>query len=336
MDRLTQGSGIVNLQEHMQANVGRSIANPVIDGTWHSGKCADGKGADKISYVGHYLPKGLLVRYRDQRTPDLFHVWKEWDGEKIHFDAAEYQQRKVQAEALARQAEALAAAEKSRVLDILQTVIRESKPADPYHPYITSKLILPIGAKQAAKRYEIKPETAEGRAQYIAPTDLLIPVYDHTGALQGVQAIAPDGTKLLRGSLKHGLLWIGGGLTTGETTNRLYIAEGWATAVSIHMRTRNPVIVAFSTSNLLAVGHWARGRYPEEAELVYAVDNDLGSYITIAGERVENPGKHYATQAALAVNAAVVTPPLPGTKSDWNDWHTAQITGEKKPDKLAA
>jgi phage/plasmid primase-like uncharacterized protein len=96
------------------------------------------------------------------------------------------------------------------------------------------------------------------------------------------------------------------------------------------MRTRNPVIVAFSTSNLLAAGHWVRGRYPS-AELVYAVDNDIGSFITVAGERVENPGKHYATQAALAVNAAIITPPTDG-RGDWNDWHISQITGEKKPD----
>jgi putative DNA primase/helicase len=322
---------MTTLQEHMLETIGQAIANPSIDGRWHSGKPAqDGKSADKISYVGHYLPKGLLVRYRDQRTPDVFHVWKEWDGEQIHFDAAEYQQRKAQAEARARQAEAIAAAEKARVLGILKAIISESVPASHDLKYPLGKRILALAARQATKRYELVPATTDTKAQYITPNDLLIPVYDHTGGLQGIQTIAPDGAKLLRGSLKHGLLWIGGGLNTGETTNRLYIAEGWATAVSIHMRTRNPVIVAFSTSNLLAAGHWVRGRYPS-AELVYAVDNDIGSFITVAGERVENPGRHYATQAALAVNAAVITPPTDG-RGDWNDWHISQITGEKKPD----
>ena len=56
---------MITLQEHMQANIGRAIANPIIDGRWHSGKSCDGKGADKISYVGHHLPKGVLVRYRN-------------------------------------------------------------------------------------------------------------------------------------------------------------------------------------------------------------------------------------------------------------------------------
>lgn len=313
----------MNLQQHMLENIGAAIASPTIDGRWHSGKRDDGKKADKISYVGHYLPKGLLVRYRDFREPDTFHIFKEWEGEGIRFDAEEYARRKREADELARQAAAEDAAERARVLAILQAVISESKPADPYHPYAESKLIIPIVARQAAKRYQIKPATAEGRAQYIATSDLLVPVFSHAGTLQGIQTISPDGSKLLRGSLKHGLLWIGGGLTTGEVSNRLYVAEGWATAVSIHMRTRNPVIVAFSTSNLLSAGHWARGRFPE-SELVYAVDNDIGSFITVGGRRIENPGRYYAEQAAIAVNAAVITPPMDG-KGDWADWHINQI-----------
>ena len=89
------------------------------------------------------------------------------------------------------------------------------------------------------------------------------------------------------------------------------------------MRTRNPVVVAFSTGNLLATGQWARKRYPD-AGLVFAADNDLGSFITVQGQQVENPGRYYATQAALAVNAAVITPPM-GQKGDWCDWHLSQI-----------
>ena len=319
-----------SLQEHMQVNIGGSIANPVIDGCWHSGRACDGKTADKISYVGHYLPKGLLVRYRDQRTPDVFHIFKEWEGQSIHFDAAEYQQRRAEAQAKADAAAIMAQAEKVRVLAVLQAVIKESVPASPDHGYIARKLIIPIGARQATTRYQITPSTADGKAQHIHPNDLLIPVYDHTGALQGIQQITDSGYKLMRGTFKGGLLWVGGGLMTGETPNRLYIAEGYATAVSIHMRTRNPVIVAFSTSNLLNTGHWARGRYPD-SEIVYAIDNDIGSVIKIGGQDIENPGKHYATQAAIAVNAAVITPPT-DEKGDWNDWHISQIADTKKAD----
>ena len=321
----------MTLQAHMQANIGKAIANPVIDGRWHSGKPSqDGKGADKISYVGHHLPKGTLVRYRNHKQSDECFTWKEWEGDDNHLSDAEYQQRKAAADELARLAAEQAAAEKARLLEILQTIIKQSKPADHHHPYIDQKRIISIGARQAVKRHELQPATADQAAQYIDPSDLLIPVYSHTGALQGIQQITTQGRKFARGTFKAGLLWIGGALGTGEEVNRLYIAEGWATGVAVHMRTRNPVIIAFSTSNLLSAGHFARGNYPD-SQIVYAVDNDIGSFITVGGQRIENAGKYYAEQAAIAVNAGVITPPMAG-KADWNDWHISQIAAEKKPE----
>ena len=321
------------LQQHMQANIGACIDSPVIDGQWHSGR---GKGKDKISYVGHHLPKGLLVRYRHwKESGDECFTWKEWgDGQGIHFDAEEYRRRKAEADAKAKASAAQEAKERAELLAILQTIIRESAQADHNHPYPLGKRIIATGARKATQRYELVPATAEGKAQYITQDDCLIPVYSHTGQLQGIQQITSSGYKLMRGTFKDGLLWIGGGLSTGEVPNRLYIAEGWATGVAVHMRTRNPVIVAFSTSNLLSAGKWARDRW-ENAEIVFAVDNDLGSKIRVGGREIENPGKYYAERAALAVNGAVITPPG-NEKSDWNDWHTAQIAGTKKPDCLAA
>jgi phage/plasmid primase-like uncharacterized protein len=222
--------------------------------------------------------------------------------------------------------------DRAALLATLQTVITESVPASHDHPYTAKKLILSIGARQATKRYELVPATTDTKAQYIAPSDLLIPVYDHAGALQGIQQITTSGFKLMRGTFRDGLLWIGGGLSTGEAPNRLYVSEGWATGVAVHMRTRNPVIVAFATSNLMSAGKWARGRYPD-AEIVFAVDNDTQSFLKVGGQTINNPGKHYAIKAAEAINAAVIVPPMGG---DWCDWHTAQIQGEKKPDKRAA
>jgi putative DNA primase/helicase len=254
------------------------------------------------------------------------------EGHGEYLEPEEYRRKREEAQAKADAAAQQAERDRAALLAILQTVIRESVPADHSHSYPLGKRILALAARQATKRYQIAPETAESRAQYIAPTDLLIPVYDHTGQLQGIQQITESGYKLMRGTFKHGLLWIGGGLTTGETPNRLYICEGWATGVAVHVRTRNPVIVAFATSNLMSAGKWARDRYPD-AEIVFAVDNDTESNIKVGGQTINNPGKYYATKAATAINAAVIIPPMGG---DWCDWHTAQIQAEKKPDKLAA
>lgn len=316
---------MTTLQQHMLENIGVSIDAPIVDGTWHNGR---GKGKDKVGYVGHYLPKGLLVRYHNHKTDEI-HVWKEWDGgQGEHIDPLEYRRKREEAQAKADAAAQQAERDRAALLAILQTVITESVPADHNHQYPLGKRILALAARQATKRYQIAPETAESRAQYIAPTDLLIPVYSHTGALQGIQQITESGYKLMRGTFRDGLLWIGGGLSTGETPNRLYISEGWATGVAVHMRTRNPVILAFATSNLMSAGKWARDRYPE-AELVYAVDNDTESFIKVGGQAINNPGLHYGSKAATAIGAAVIVPPIGG---DWCDWHFQQITGEKKPD----
>ena len=317
------------LQQHMQANIGVSIDNPIIDGTWHNGR---GKGKDKIGYVGHYLPKGLLVRYHNHKTGEI-HVWREWEGgQGEYIDPTEYRRKREEAQAKASAAAQQAAHDRAALLKILQTIISESVPADHDHAYPLGKRILALSARQAAKRYQIAQETVDGKAQYITPPDLLIPVYSHTGALQGIQQITASGYKLMRGTFRDGLLWIGGGLTTGEVANRLYIAEGWATACAVHMRTRNPVIVAFATSNLMSAGKWARDRYPE-TEIIYAVDNDTESFIKVGGQTINNPGKHYAIKAATAINAAVIIPPVGG---DWCDWHLSQIVGTKKPDCWAA
>ena len=320
---------MITLQQHMLDTIGVSIDNPVIDGTWHNGR---GKGKDKIGYVGHYLPKGLLVRYHFHKTDEI-HVWKEWEGgQGEHIDPLEYRRKREEAQAKADAAAQQSERDRAELLAILQTVITESVPADHNHPYPLGKRILALAARQATKRYELVPATTDTKAQYIAPSDLLIPVYDHAGALQGIQQITTSGFKLMRGTFRDGLLWIGGGLSTGEAPNRLYVSEGWATGVAVHMRTRNPVIVAFATSNLMSAGKWARGRYPD-AEIVFAVDNDTQSFLKVGGQTINNPGKHYAIKAAEAINAAVIVPPMGG---DWCDWHTAQIQGEKKPDKRAA
>ena len=323
---------MITLQQHMLENIGVSIDNPIIDGTWHNGR---GKGKDKIGYVGHYLPKGLLVRYHSHKTNEI-HVWKEWEGgQGEYIDPLEYRRKREEAQAKADAAAQQSERDRAALLAILQTVITESVQADHNHPYPLGKRILALSARQATKRYELVPATTDTKAQYIVPSDLLIPVYDHMGALQGIQQITTTGFKLMRGTFKNGLLWIGGGLSTGEVSNRLYISEGWATGVAVHMRTRNPVIVAFGTSNLWnlikqysPVGKWARDRYPD-AEIVFAVDNDTESNIKVAGQTINNPGKYYATKAATAISAAVITPPISG---DWCDWHFQQITGEKNPD----
>lgn len=311
-----------SLQEHMIQHIGLAIQNPILDGQWHNGKRPDGKGADKIGYVGVHAPKGLLVRYRNCKTDEVF-VWKEW-SDQDRLEDTEYQARRIRAQQEQAKREQALQLAKAQELQTLQAIWSSGLPAKDTHPYLLAKRIPALAAKQANKSYLIKAATHDSKAQYINPDDLLVPIYSaFTGALQGIQQIKPNGFKLVRGQLAGGLCWIGGDLMQGEVTNRLYIAEGYATAISVHVRTKNPVIMALSTTNLMQMGQWARQQYPD-AQIVFAVDNDLESSITVQGKTIKNPGLHYATQAAEAIGGAWITPPT-SHAADWNDWHIDQL-----------
>jgi putative DNA primase/helicase len=309
-------------QEHMMQHTGLAIQHPILDGQWHNGKRTDGKGADKIGYVCVHAPKGLLVRYRNCKTDEVF-VWKEW-GDQDRLEDTEYQARRVRAHQEQAKREQTLQLAKAQELHSLQAIWSSGVPAKDTHPYLLAKRIPALAAKQANKSYLIKAATHDSKAQYINPDDLLIPIYNAvTGALQGLQQIKPNGFKLVRGQLAGGLCWIGGDLMQGEVTNRLYIAEGYATAVSVHVRTKNPIIMALSTTNLMQVGQWARQQYPD-AQIVFAVDNDLESSITVQGQAIQNPGLYYASKAAEAIGGAWITPPTDYV-ADWNDWHVDQL-----------
>ena len=168
---------MMTLQQHMLDTIGQAIANPVIDGRWHSGKPAqDGKGADKISYVGHYLPKGLLVRYRHHKSGDECHTWKEWDGGAGEYiDPLEYRRKREEAQAKADAAAQQSERDRAALLAILQTVISESVPADHNHSYPLGKRILALAARQALnvmslcqkphKKRNTSPDFADTRIQ---------------------------------------------------------------------------------------------------------------------------------------------------------------------------
>lgn len=309
-------------QEHMMQHTGLAIQHPILDGQWHNGKRTDGKGADKIGYVGLQVAKGLLIRYRNCKTDEVF-VWKEW-GEQDRLDDAEYQERRLRAQQEQAQREKVLQQDKAQELQVLKTIWNRGVPARNTHPYLLIKRIPALVAKQASKSYLIKAATHTSKAQYINPDDLLIPIYNAvTGELQGIQQITSGGFKLVRGKLAGGLCWIGGDLTQGEVANRVYIVEGYATAVSVHVRTMNSVIMALSTTNLMQVGQWARQQYPD-AQIIFAVDNDLESSITVQGLAIKNPGLYYASKAAEAIGGAWITPPT-SHAADWNDWHVDQL-----------
>ncbi|EBG2378921.1 DNA primase, partial [Salmonella enterica subsp. enterica] len=133
--------------------------------------------------------------------------------------------------------------------------------------------------------------------------DVVVPLYDDTCALVNLQLINSDGLKrtLKGGQVKGACHVIEGKKQAGK---RLWIAEGYATALTVHLLTGETVMVALSSVNLLSLASLACQKYPA-CQIVLAADRDLNG-----------DGQIKAAAAAGACEGVVALPPLFG---DWND-----------------
>ena len=169
---------------------------------------------------------------------------------------------------------------------------QEAKPADPAHPYLARKGVRAHGLRQDGDK-------------------LLVPVMD--GAeLISVQTIAPDGSKLfpLNTRVK------GGSFTLGAETDVIYVVEGYATGATVHELTGSQTIIAFNSSNLLAVAPKIRASN-YQAHIMIIGDDDF----TVD----KNPGLRDATKAAKAIGGYLAIPPFDrdagDVGTDFNDLH---------------
>lgn len=133
--------------------------------------------------------------------------------------------------------------------------------------------------------------------------DVVVPLQDETGALVNIQLINSDGLKrtLKGGQVKGACHIIKGKKMAGK---RLWIAEGYATALTVHHLTGETAMVALSSVNLLSLASLARSQHPA-CQIVLAADRDLSGN-----------GQIKAASAAQACEGTVALPPVFG---DWND-----------------
>lgn len=141
---------------------------------------------------------------------------------------------------------------------------------------------------------------------------LLLALVDESGAVAAAQTITPHGEKrLLTGSAKRGAYHA---VNAPESPQSVLIAEGLATALSVHlMRPDALAVAAIDAGNLLPVAEVMRRKYPD-ARIIIAADNDHHQN----GEA--NTGREAAEKAALSVAGWVSMPPT-DYKADWNDHH---------------
>lgn len=253
---------------------GLFLPNVVADGQLHrcdvEGRNGKGDGVYKLHLDG--VPAGGFQNWKDGVG------WQNWHhkGQRRVFNSAPRAVRRAAAHGDQRAEQEVrhaAAAEKAAF--IWGKAVR--LPANQAHPYLASKSIAPFGIGQLSNT-------------------LVIPVRAGNGMLQSLQFIDGHGNKrFLRGGRIAGGSHVVGNLT-GDV---VVIAEGYATAASIHLATGYPVVVAFNCGNLHPVAVLTRQKYPK-ARIVIAADDD--------DQTKGNPGLTKAQEAACHVSAHVAIP----------------------------
>ncbi|MDZ4734271.1 MAG: toprim domain-containing protein, partial [Nitrospirota bacterium] len=275
---------------HAMEAAGLVPPDPIIaDGTLHRFPTNGRPDDDAGWYVlyGDGIPAGTFGcwRYGVKESwcakSDQQMTRAEWTA---HQRRIEKIQRDREAEDQRRHAEAAAKA---------QWIWDSATPAPDDHPYLQRKQV---------KAHGLRVDDQHG---------LLIPVMIN-GAISSLQFIDANGGKLLL----YGGAKKGGSFTIGTMTDNavICIAEGYATAATIHEATGYPAVVAFDAGNLLPVAQALRAKN-HDVTIIVCADND------VRDDGTPNTGREDATAAAEAIGGVLALPELDGKKCDFNDVH---------------
>lgn len=172
---------------------------------------------------------------------------------------------------------------------------------------------------KAVKAYGVR-FTSEGT--------LVIPMCDIAGNVHGLQFIGPEVLRKRKDRNKDfwptGLTKRGRFHLLGAPGPVLLVAEGYATAASLHEHTALPVATAFDAGNIPVVAELLHKRYPQARILICADDDWLGKcpdcqkltptadstcrHCSADTTSLKNAGILAAEAAALAVGGAWVVP----------------------------
>ena len=257
-----------------------------LDGKMHrfrSGTTGTGGHGDKPGWYiafGDGIPAGRFGCWR----AGIEQTWRAETGRDI-----------TQAELMAHawrmaEAKAIRDAEQARKHEVAAETVEKiwvsAQAAHPDHPYLAHKGIAVHGARV----------TGDGR--------LVMPLYDQDGTLSTLQYIDHEGGKLYHpGGQTGGKYWMVG---TMDEPGTLFVAEGFATAATIHETTKRPVVVAYSASNLVPVTGTLRQMYGATQDIVIVADHDKSGV-----------GQRYAEQASAKFGSRMVMPPIEGDANDY-------------------
>jgi putative DNA primase/helicase len=175
-----------------------------------------------------------------------------------------------------------------KVADTAQCMLERARPASPSHPYLVRKGLPPIGL-------------------YQCDNVLMAPMTDIFGKLWNLQRIYVDGFKAyLAGPRKDCIFWSAGLAFEGARAThpeRIFVGEGVATMLAVHVAKHEPVVAAMDTGGLEPAARALRACFPKTM-IVICADDDAKTAARIG----KNPGMNAAETAASAVGGWIATP----------------------------
>lgn len=276
------------------------------EGTWICNQCGAGNG---FTLVKNYTNSDVY------ETNALIAAALGIDGTQQVSEAQRQAWRKEQEEREAREREAKRA-KRLEVAQVAQNIWQTAQPSNDSHPYLVKKGVTGFGLRQ----------NADG--------SLLVPMYYFNKAtgkitLVNIQTITKDGDKLfLKDGLVSGAYFAIGGGDTFQTSNIIFICEGYATGATIFdaLGYAHPIVIAFNAGNLLHVAPSIRAQYPNH-RIIICADDDTASAIKRRDDDVAkgkepkalieyNDGLYKSQKAAAAIGGEVVWPEFESIDSE--------------------
>ena len=302
------------------------IENPIIDGNIH--RCST--DLDKKKDRGWYVLFEMKCDNGDELITGAYGYWQGNENNTLNVDLRGIEISKDDQKLIKtkmadarKQQEAETKARQEKAASECEIIWNNAKPIGE-NDYFQAKQI-----KEYGLRF-----TDEGAA--------LIPMCDVAGRIRSLQYIYDSQSDFVKTKKRNKDFHYGGGkkgfhhLIGGIPTTVLLIAEGYATAATLHEATGLPVAVCFDAGNIAPVVEAFRKRYWHKINILICADDDsitncmeckavinLSDHQTTcpscgkAHKRV-NSGVKSSNDAAFLHNAAVVLPQFPDKLARFN------------------
>lgn len=232
---------------------------------------------------------GWYVAFPDEPVAGRFGCWRDQIDVTFRADIGREMTAAEHMSIVRRQSEAKARRDEERqrkaevAADTVQAIWRDATGASPDHPYLARKCIKAHGVRT----------TGDGR--------LIVPLFDDAGELSSLQYIGDD-KRYHPGAATRGCSWTLGDLD-GST---IFVAEGFATAATIHEVSNRPVVIAYSANNLPEIVRQLRQTHGVTQDIVVVADNDASGV-----------GRNKADEASAKHGCRIVMPPELGDANDY-------------------